>query len=176
MLCQILKINFGDVMKKIAYVFLATLFCSFAVLAKDYYNPTQLQQFETTGSCLGCDLTSTDINVNYGVETPFNLQGANLSGSTIEMSNDTLSNFSSVIAIESSFAGSSYSQADFKNAVLINATFQNADLSYSDFTGANVTGSDFSYANLYGSQGINFSVVASVCHAIMPDGSKGECK
>lgn len=162
-------------MKKITHMFLCTLFFSPVVSANVHYNPTQLQQFQTTGSCPSCDLTDDYLTVNYGVKAPYNLQGANLSGSTIEMANNTLSNFSSVVAIKSAFAGGYYSQTNFENAVLINAGFQYTDLTYSNFTGANVTGADFSHADLYGAKGINLSEASSVCNAIMPDGSTGAC-
>ncbi len=169
-------------MKKITFLFFATLFCSPLVFAKVQYVPTQLKQFQTTGKCESCDLTNAGddyyggLVANSGVETPYDLKGSNLSSTTIGMRNDTLSNFSGVIAINTVFSGNGYSQADFTNATLLNANFQNANLIYADFTGANLTGVNFANADLYGAKGIDLSVVASVCGAVLPDGSKGACK
>ncbi|OGT39816.1 MAG: hypothetical protein A3E81_01440 [Gammaproteobacteria bacterium RIFCSPHIGHO2_12_FULL_36_30] len=161
-------------MRKITHLFLIAIIFSSAACANTY-NPTQLQQFQTTGSCPGCDLTDYNyLNVNAGVETPFDLQGANLSGTTMQTVNNTLSNFSDATGIGTAFLGC-YSQTNFKNAVLINAGFEYTDLTYSNFTGANVTGADFSNADLYGAKGINLSEASSVCNAILPDGSTGAC-
>lgn len=166
-----------NAMNKIIFLFFALFLLSPPSFANVRYSPAQLQQFETTGSCQNCDLTDvTFLFVNAGVQSPFNLEGANLSGSFINTRNNTLSNFSGITAVNTSFSNNCYSQANFKNAILIDANFMNSNLTYSDFTGANVTGVSFADSDLYGAKGIDFSSVASVCGAIMPDGSKGACK
>ncbi len=161
-------------MKKII-LFGACLFSTTLLAAS--YSPSSLEHFRKTGQCYNptCDLTDTHITVYGYVQPPFDLEGANISGATFAISNNTLTDFNRVTAIHTDFAGHDYSQGAFVNAILINANFSHADLSYTNFAGADVMGADFSYANLYGSQGINLSTASSLCNAILPDGSKGAC-
>lgn len=161
--------------KKFIICTVMTVFCD-AAHAVIKYDPTQLDHFKQTGSCPGCDLSSTNIDVASGVSTPFNLQGANISHSMISISNETLSNFTDAIAIHTNFIGNCYSQSSFRNAVLIGAHFDDANLMYTDFTGANIKEANFTHADLYGSKGIDLTQGADFCDAIMPDGSKGPCK
>jgi uncharacterized protein YjbI with pentapeptide repeats len=165
--------SLGAHMKK--FLFISVLLFSSPLLAQLRYDPSQLAQFETTGRCLACDLTNIKLKTSQNVQTPFNLEGANLSGSTFAISNSTLSDFNRVTAIQTHFSNGDYSQASFVNATLIQAIFIKANLSYTNFAGADVRGADFSGANLYGSQGINLKSAASVCNAILPDGSIGFC-
>lgn len=143
--------------------------------ANVFYDHTQLQQFEMTGSCLSCDLTNVTLTADARLHAPFELEGANLSGSTLKIGNATLSDLSRVTAIKTIFSGDDYSQASFVNAILIEADFHRANLTYANFAGANVTDADFTDADLYRSQGINLNTAASLCHAILPDGSIGAC-
>ena len=137
------------------------------------YNPSQLEQFKKTGSCPDCDLIGATVYVN--VEPPFNLHDARVSGSRMSLHNADGSDFSGLVAIRSKFDNEIYADVNFKGSVLIQASFYNAKLSGDDFTGADVSGADFELADLYKSTGIDFTKVASVCNAIMPDGSVGKC-
>ena len=158
-------------MKKI--FFLILLLLSTIATAKLHHDPSQLTQFQKTGKCESCDFT--DAVVNTKVQPPFDLWHANLSGATVEMKNNTLSDYTLVTAFKTNFSYQDYSKVSFVNAVLIDAVFVGADLTYTNFAGATVTDANFSNADLYGSQGINIKEVYSVCNAILPDGSRGHC-
>ena len=69
------------------------------------YTPAQLTHFETTGSCPGCDLTSTNISVHKGVTTPYNLAKANISDSNYSIRNNSGSDFSNLIGTNTDFSG-----------------------------------------------------------------------
>ncbi|WP_440993584.1 pentapeptide repeat-containing protein [Cysteiniphilum litorale] len=162
-------------MNKILYIAALAIFSTQISIANLKYDPSQYSQFQKTGECPNCDLSSIKDIVIYGIDAPYNLQKANISQSFIGIGNNTLSNYSETIAVNTNFGRGCYSQANFKNAILINSNFIDTNLTYADFSGANVDGADFSDANLYGSIGINFNKVKSICNAIMPDGSKGKC-
>lgn len=143
--------------------------------AQAMYNPTQLQQFETTGSCPNCDLTSTDLGPQTGVQPPYNLAGANLSGSKINIVNGSGSNFSGVLADNTDFAwdsnvGATFSGSSFENASLVEANLSGLNLTKANFTGADVAGANFDNADLSGAIGLTPSEInaANPCGGITP--------
>jgi hypothetical protein len=156
-------------------IVLTFLLMGISMASINVYTPDQETQFTETGVCVGCDLTSTVLSTNSDVQTPYNLENSNISNSTYANSNNTLSNFGNIVAIQTSFVGRNYSQVNFESAILIEANFRKAVLTNANFTNANVRDATFEMANLYGAIGIDFASVKSVCDAIMPDGSKGKC-
>lgn len=146
-----------------------------SVYAKVQYNPTDYQKFENTSDCPNCNLSDAPL---YGSHQNANISGANLSGA-IDAGNDdyTESNFSNVKGMQMSFISDDLSQVNFSNAVLLRANFENSNLSYTDFTNANVQGVHFNKAILYGAKitAAQLLSAASVCDAILPDGSTGKC-
>src|SRR3989338_7834066 len=150
------------------FLLLILFLLSTVAMANLRYNPSQLKQFQNTGHCESCDFTDTIVTTH--AQQPFDLWYANLSGATIAIKNNTLSDYSGITAIKTNFSNQDYSQAGFVNAILMDADFRDADLTYTNFAGANVAGANFSNANLYGSQGIDMKSAYSVCNAILPDG------
>lgn len=156
-------------------LFILFLFSTIAA-AKLQHDPQQLRQFQNTGKCEACDLSSTHITVKAGVQAPFDLWYANLSEAIIAIKNNSESHYYGVNATYAHFSHQDYSRSDFTNATLAYADFTGANLTETNFAGANVTGANFSNANLSGSQGINIEEAYSVCNAILPDGvSRGRC-
>lgn len=82
------------------------------------YNPIQLKQFRTTGSCPGCNLANTTIGVNPGILAPYNLYRADLVNAAMMLPNAAHSDFETAIAIKTTFDMSpkytTYSHASFQ--------------------------------------------------------------
>ena len=154
---------------------IALLSLPHATLASGY-NPDDKDQFNTTGVCENCDLTTTSISPPSDSQPPYDLAGSNLSNTYVTIPNGTGSNFEGIIGIYMTFKSGtgSLSHANFRNAYLKDAALT-CDFTYADFTGADLEGANFMNANLYGAIGMDLSNVASVCGAILSDGSTGEC-
>ncbi len=139
------------------------------------YVDAHVQQYSNTASCANCDLSGVEL-VNWA-KTSAQLQNANLSRANLSLSNLANTNFSNAIMtdarlVNTNFAGSNFTGANLTFANLLGANLVNTDLSGVRFYGANLT-----HANLYAS---NFTerqgkMAASICHAIMPDGTRGDC-
>lgn len=120
--------------------------------AKALYNPSQLEHFEQTNECVGCDLSSARITPNH---SGANLERANLSNLAEKPGSGELN----------------LSSANLKNANLSNAYLEFANLSYADLTGAHLDGAYVRYANFAGAVGVDLKNAAGVCSVILPDGS-----
>lgn len=119
------------------------------------YSVSDLEKFETTNVCKSCDLSSAALKSYHSWA---DLTNSNLSNMT---SNAPINLFHAVLI------GTNLTRANLKYA----------ELSQADFTSAAVYGADFSYANLYKSTITpeQLAGAASICNAILPDGSKGQC-
>ncbi len=137
------------------------------------YVQTDLEKFNATHQCPGCDLSAATIKGNY---SSANLKNANLSES--QFAGDfSQTNFSKANLSNTSFIGASMSEAKFNHALLLNTDLSVTDLSLSDFTDAQVIGVNFAAANLYGAKITpeQLAKARSVCGATLPDGSTGKC-
>ena len=162
--------------KKLFLTAFLSLPLSFSAYANLKFDPAKLDRFYKTGSCQNCDLSNAKIHVPSKIHQPFNLQGADISNSSIEFDNDLsheYSNYTNLTAIGTIFGNHRYAFGNFKGANLRGAKFVGANLRYANFRDADVHDVDFSGAKLWGTRGINFKDVKSVCNADMPDGSRG---
>jgi uncharacterized protein YjbI with pentapeptide repeats len=87
------------------------------------YDLGDFEFLQTTGNCMGCDLTEIDLSEAF-------LAGVDLSGADLS---------------EADLSG-----ADLKNAVLSGAFLKDADLSRADLLNADLSGADLTGANLAG--------------------------
>ena len=156
-------------MVKIGFVFVSL---SFSVVAGTLYDPDDLKKFKETNNCVGCNLSGAILSDG---RQRANLEGANMSGSFVH-SDYSGANMKGINGSRLECMGN-FSQVSFNNAVLIEAKFVGTNLTGADFTGANVRGASFRNANLYGSKITQeqLNSAASICDAILPDGSKGSC-
>jgi uncharacterized protein YjbI with pentapeptide repeats len=123
------------------------------------YNVKQLEQFETTNKCSGCDLSSVST-----------FQSANHSGAVLDNAN-----LSSIVYMQG--PGFNLSNANLQNANLSGAYLPGCNFSEADMTGARLDGASLEYANFYGAKGADLTKAAYICSAILPNGSLAEpCK
>ena len=144
-----------DNIKNFVIISCCILFASKVIYAANLrFNQDDVQKFNTTNSCVNCDLSNAQLN---GDHSQVNLTGANLSNAK-----GSYINLSQTILI---------------NANLSNSYFSSANFSQADFSGAAIYQADFSYANLYKAKMTleQLSQLKSVCNATLPDGSKGLC-
>ena len=120
--------------------------------AKSLFNPAQLEQFEKTNQCSGCDLSYA--RFSDGNHSGAVLNDANLSNTAIKGSPGSM-NFSAANLRNANLSGS---YLDFSN-------FSNADL-----TGAHFDGADISYANFSGAIGADLKNAINTCSVILPNG------
>lgn len=123
--------------------------------AKPTYSYTQLDKFETTNACVGCDLSGARLENNH---SNAKLDNANLSGI---VSKDTY--------------GLNLSMASLKNANFSGAFLEYANFSQADLTDAHFDGASLFHANFYGATGANLAN-AKLCHTILADGSDSGCE
>ncbi len=137
------------------------------------YDPNDLDQFNKTNQCIGCDLSNSTLSGNHSKAI---LQKSNLTSSVI-FNTFSQSDFSYVNGSHGSWSSTNFSYTNFSNATLNATKFTSADLEFSDFSNAVVISADFSQADLYGAKitSDQLATAASVCNAILPDGSKGQC-
>ena len=142
-------------------------------------DPNQLVQFEKTGQCPSCNLSSASIYMTFAGAA--NLQKANLTKAYLHGGNATQlqhSNFSNMMATDASLTFGDYTGTNFTGSLLLNADLSYSTFSDCDFTGANVTGADLSNSNLSDAKitADQLKSAKSICNAILPDGSIGSCK
>ncbi len=156
----------------ISFLFLLALIqnVSFANLK---YDPNDLDKFNSTNQCIGCDLSNSTLSGNHSKAI---LQSSNLTSSVI-FNTFSQSDFTYVNGSHGSWSSTNFSYANFSNAILNATKFTWADLEFSNFSNAVVMGADFSQADLYGAKitSDQLATAASVCNAIFPDGTKGKC-
>jgi uncharacterized protein YjbI with pentapeptide repeats len=163
---------------KTKVILLIALLASGNAYANLKYNQAQLQQFSQTNQCPKCDLSGAILY--YGIVTNHSnciLTNANLttaSGGAMIFSN---CDFSGSNDASTDYSMSNLSYADFTNSDLTGTNFSNAILTNANFSGAIVTNASFVAANLYQANitTSQLATAASVCGAILPDGSKGAC-
>lgn len=174
-------------------IFLFSLFCTLASFATTY-NQADYEQYDTTGQCPNCDLSSATLFC----QSESNLDGANLSNADFGDRHDcqnssfvtaiannadfgtsdyTGSNFSEAIMNDSSMDFATCSSCTFINTNLQDTNFFNAVLVRADFTGANLTGVNLEHTDLTQAQITQEQLDASesYCDAILPNGTKYNC-
>jgi uncharacterized protein YjbI with pentapeptide repeats len=155
-----------------AYVLLAAplvvnLFFASSAFANTLAETKKLENFkklESTGKCIGCDLSGASfVGIDFtGVAV--NLQKANLNGANFAGAIMPKANLTGVSAVGANFLGADLQGATLKNANLIYSNFakaklnnalleitdlQGANLAEADLSGAKITRSDFVGANIY---------------------------
>ena len=134
-----------------------------AALANLKYDPADLDQFNNTNQCPGCDLSNAYLNGNH---SQANLQGTNLTFATLS-GNFSISNISDANGSQLYCKATNLSYTNFSNTILNKAVFYTANLEFADFTAADLYGAKITADQL--------STAASMCNAILPDGSIGKC-
>lgn len=120
--------------------------------AKSSFNPAQLEQFEKTNQCSGCDLSFA--RFSDGNHSGAVLNDANLSNT----------------AIQGGFGNINYSAANLRNANLSGSYLDSANFSKADLTGAHFDGADISYANFSGAIGADLKNAIHTCSVTLPNG------
>jgi uncharacterized protein YjbI with pentapeptide repeats len=158
------------VLKKIVIIVAILVISSGAVNAQ--YSPLDEEKFQVTNVCAGCNLNDVII---YDDHQNGNLIKANLSGAIL-LGDFSGTDFSNIDGIHMS-ASINLAQTNFSRAVLIGADLGFANLTYSNFREANIRGVNFFGANLYGAiiSPEQLLSAKTVCGAILPDGSQGQC-
>ncbi|MFU8797085.1 MAG: pentapeptide repeat-containing protein [Gammaproteobacteria bacterium] len=161
-------------LKSVIVLLLAAL--STSVFAEKLADPEHVKKFYATGSCINCELSEERLIYRTFCQNS-DMQGSNLSRSTVRCDFSS-ANFSGINGIRAIFDGHNYTRTNFSNAILIGATFTDRNMGYADFSGANVRDADFSKTILYGSKITKDQLdsAKSVCGAVLPDGSTGQCK
>ncbi len=118
------------------------------------FNPADLQKFNTTNSCVECDLSNASLSGNH---SQANLTDTNLSSSIGDFINLSEAVLIGTNLTNSRFIKANFSQADFSNAALYQADFSNANLYKAKMTTEQI------------------SQLKSVCNATLPNGSMGPC-
>lgn len=139
------------------------------------YHPGHYQQFNDSNWCAGCDLSGA--KMSGWIKTSASLENSNLSRANMALGNFAGTNFYNAIMAEAklmhaNFAGASFNNANLSNANLSYAVFANADLSGAYFNGANLSHANLLRTNFDGWQQQS---AGSICHALLPDGSRGAC-
>jgi uncharacterized protein YjbI with pentapeptide repeats len=144
-------------MKKINSVLTALAIASLTLSAhaKSQFSPEQLEQFERTNKCSGCDLSGAQLSLNHSQAV---LDNANLSGIYF------------IRPIGINFSQGLLTNANLSGAYLVSANFSQANLSGAHFDGAQLNG-----ANFYGAKGVNLKNAANICDVTAADGSQLNC-
>ncbi|MCP4473512.1 MAG: pentapeptide repeat-containing protein [Gammaproteobacteria bacterium] len=155
---------------------LLLLFISFSVFAKVGYKPEDVEQFNSTGQCPGCDLSGYH-GLSTEAKGSMDLQGAILVRSSMLNTSRQYSDFSNVFGVDFSYTYADLSYSNFSNANFSNASLYHDNFTGSDFSGADVTNADFDDSILYKCKisQAQLDSASSICDAILPDGSKGKC-
>jgi uncharacterized protein YjbI with pentapeptide repeats len=156
-------------LSKVCAIFLLATTVS-AVNANPTYIPSQLEQFEKTGICIGCDLSEANLNSHNNA----NLTNALLVKANITRSTFYTSNFSGAQMMYANLYNLKASGSNFNSTNLTGANLSSANLSSCDFSGAILSQADLSNADLARA---NISVhqlasAKSLSCAIMPDGTR----
>jgi uncharacterized protein YjbI with pentapeptide repeats len=137
---------------------------AFAATPAELKKLEDFKKLESTGKCVGCDLSGTSfVGIDFtGIAVDLknaNLNGANFAGAIMPKAN-----LSGVSAVGTNFLGADLQGATLKNASLIYANLvkvklnsavleitdlQGANLAEADLSGAKVTRTDFVGANIY---------------------------
>ncbi|OGT37891.1 MAG: hypothetical protein A3F12_07125 [Gammaproteobacteria bacterium RIFCSPHIGHO2_12_FULL_38_14] len=124
------------------FIFLSTLF-SFSVYGAQYI-PLDLEQFQKTGVCVGCDLSEASLSSHDNA----NLEQSLLVKVSMEYGHFYTSNFSYAQMMFATLDNAKFSGSKFVFTDLTGADFHYANLSSCDFTGANLAGANLDYADL----------------------------
>ncbi len=138
-------------MKKILLPLCITISATYAL----GYSQIDLDKFSNTNLCSGCDLSNAQLAGNHSHAVLAKANLSNSSGYYINLSEADLSNANMT---QSSFVNANFSGANFVGAVLFKANFSSTNLYQANITTQQI------------------SQLESVCKAIMPDGSTGQCK
>jgi uncharacterized protein YjbI with pentapeptide repeats len=151
-------------------IFLMTTIISTMTNAKPVYIPAQLDQFEKTGICVGCDLSEAHLRSHSNA----NLSNALIVKADLSFTSFYTSNFSGAQMMYAHLYSFKASGSNFNSTNLTGADLSNANLSSCDFTGSILAQADLSDANLARAT-ISDSQLASVkslsC-TIMPNGER----
>lgn len=144
-------------MKKISLLILASFITSVSLMsyAKASFKDDELEHFEITNHCSGCDLSSAALTSNHSGAI---LDNANLSNVYTTQNHLNLS------------------QAHLQNANLTGAWLPGANFSQADLTGAVFAGAFLRGANFYGAMGVNLKNAAEACDIVAPNGVYIACK
>ncbi|MFZ2314537.1 MAG: pentapeptide repeat-containing protein [Gammaproteobacteria bacterium] len=140
------------------------------VYASAAYIPADLEKFEKTHSCVGCDLS--EVKLTWGDYSSADFTNALLVKATL-CADFYTTNFTgarlmySHIHIQAS--GSNFSGADLTGASLINSNFTSSNFKGAKLTGADLTDTNLASTNLTPEQ---LASAESLSCAILPDGSQ----
>ena len=160
-------------------VILSLLLSSSLAFASFSSKPSDVKKFEATGQCPSCDLSGYQMLATNATGS-MDLQGADLIKTFILMpikTNRQNSNFSNVMGTSMNYANADLSYSNFTNAKLSHAQLESDNFTGVDFTGADLSTVNFTSSILYKAKisKAQLASVASLCDAILPDGSKGKC-
>lgn len=136
------------------------------------YIPGDLDRFEKTHTCIGCDLS--EVKLTWGDYSSANFTNALLVKATL-CADFYTTNFSGAKLMYSHIhiqgSGSNFSRANLTGASIINS-----NLTSSDFSGAILTGVDFTDTNLAGTNITKEQLAStkSLSCTILPDGTQHE--
>jgi uncharacterized protein YjbI with pentapeptide repeats len=156
-------------MKKILFAVLH-LFLFSNAYAHVNYIPSQLDQFQKTGICEGCDLSEA----NLESRTNADLRGALLVKSSFRWGSFYSSDFTSAKMMYSKAESASFSGSKFVGTDLTGASLSYGNFTSCDFTDANLEGADLSHADLAWAAltPAQLAQAKTLSCAILPDGTR----
>ncbi len=134
------------------------------------YIPADLEQFEKTGKCIGCDLSEVGLNSHDNAD----LSNALLIRANLAYIHLYASNFSHAQMMYANLDNLKASGSNFESANLTGASLRSVNFSSCNLTAVNFTNADLSYADLARAN-VNIDQLAtakSLHCTIMPDGSR----
>jgi len=140
--------------------------------AEQPYIPSQLEHFEKTGTCVGCDLS--EANLAWSKHNDANLSQALLVKIALNYAAFNSANFSHAQIMYANLrdlqaSGSNFSSADLTGSDLSYANLSSANLIEASFTNANLANADLARAFVTEKQ---LAAAKSLSCAIMPDGTR----
>jgi uncharacterized protein YjbI with pentapeptide repeats len=153
-------------------IFLGLSYCLLYTLNAQAYDPDQLEQFNKTGICPGCDLSRT--HIDFYNSNHVNLENAILTEATLDYSKFPNGSFNGAHLLSASLIGGNFSGSSFRQSNLTDANLYNSNFSRSDFTGANLNEANFSHTVLIAAKITQeqLATIKSLSCAIMPDGTR----
>ncbi len=145
---------------------------SLHVMTASAYVEQDVNTFNNTSKCNGCDLSGMYIGGNHPGASLINTI---LDNSTL-VANLTRCDLSNA-SMNHVTADGVFSHCNVRNAQMTQSRFFNADFSNAGLTGAILSHSYFDGANFLGAKISNqqLSTASSTCDAILPDGSIAAC-
>ena len=154
------------------FIFLIISIIAPALRANPASIPSQLEQFQKTGSCVGCDLS--EANLSWSNHNNANLSSALLVKIYLNYAAVNSSNFSHAQIMYANLRDTQASGSNFSAADLTGADLSYANLSSANLSDANLNNANFTYADLARAvvSEKQLTMVKSLSCTIMPDGTR----